>query len=60
MGHRPSPHAVLGGAACLSEIDLSSYAASLGGVVGICEPHLSGADVKDCSCQLANEDMGGL
>ncbi|CAK0872939.1 unnamed protein product, partial [Prorocentrum cordatum] len=60
---RPVPVAELlpaeaAGAACLSEIDLSSYATSLGGFGGACEPRFSGADVKDCFCQLANEEMG--
>ncbi|CAK0886193.1 unnamed protein product, partial [Prorocentrum cordatum] len=59
MCHRPPPRTVLGGAACISEIDLSGYAASLGGVGGVCEPHFSGADIKDCFYQLANEEMGG-
>eukprot|EP00959_Pyramimonas_sp_CCMP1952_P043913 917529-Pyramimonas_sp.AAC.1 len=31
MCHRPPPRTVLGGATCLSEIDSSGYATSLGG-----------------------------
>ncbi|CAK0822646.1 unnamed protein product, partial [Prorocentrum cordatum] len=58
MCHRLPPRTVLGGAACLSEIDLSSYATALGGFGGVCEPRFSGADVKDCFYQLANEEMG--
>ncbi|CAK0874268.1 unnamed protein product [Prorocentrum cordatum] len=58
MCHRPPPRTALGGAASLSEIDLSSYATSLGGSGGVCEPRFSWADVKDCFYQLANEEMG--
>ncbi|CAK0895889.1 unnamed protein product [Prorocentrum cordatum] len=58
MCRRLPPRTVLGGAACLSEIDLSSYATALGGFGGVCEPRFSGADVKDCFYQLANEEMG--
>ncbi|CAK0856139.1 unnamed protein product, partial [Prorocentrum cordatum] len=58
MCHRLPPRTVLGGAACLSEIDLSGYATAHGGFGGVCEPRFSGADVKDCFCQLANEEMG--
>eukprot|EP00959_Pyramimonas_sp_CCMP1952_P218619 4572062-Pyramimonas_sp.AAC.1 len=58
MCHRLPPRTVLGGAACLSEIDLSGYATALGGFGGVCEPRFSGADVKDCFYQLANEEMG--
>ncbi|CAK0825870.1 unnamed protein product [Prorocentrum cordatum] len=58
MRHRLPPRTVLGGAACLSEIDLSGYATALGGFGGVCEPRFSGADVKDCFYQLANEEMG--